>query len=197
MSTMPNRSWLVLVLLLIPVGSRPVEAQDRVSEDLEPRIIGAAGTTVVGFSGYVDKFFSPETGLPTNYTVQVDVNHFLTNKWVVRGGLAGSGSYGGDDSDELSTGPGAPAVHALGGVFFYFTPRSIWSVYTGIGLAVQVTQRSGSGMSSLIGSLGLQGAVSSRASLFVEGGFGRGLNKDDEGDRLSRFVGSIGIRLKL
>jgi hypothetical protein len=88
-------------------------------------------------------------------------------------------------------------VHALGGVFFYFTPRSIWSAYTGIGLAVQMTQRSGSGMSSVIGSLGVQGAVSSRASFFIEGGFGRGLNKDDEDNRLSRFVGSIGIRLKL
>lgn len=194
---MTNRHWLVLVLLVAAGGSQRVAAQDRTREDLEPRIIGAAGTTAVGFSGYVDKFFSPDTGLPTNYTIQVDVNHFLTNKWVVRGGLAGSGSYGGDDSDELSTGPGAAAVHALGGASFYFTPRSIWSMYAGVGVAVQITQRSGSGMSSLIGSLGLQGAVSSRASLFIEGGFGRGLNKDDDDNRLSRFVGSIGIRLKL
>ena len=196
MSEMTNRLWLVPVLLLALSGSQGVAAQDRTSEDLEPRIIGAAGTTAVGFSGYVDKFFSPETALPTNYTVQVDVNRFLTDRWVVRGGIAGSGSYGGDDSDELRTGPGAPAVHALGGVFFYFTPRSIWSAYTGIGLTVQMTQRSGSGMSSVVGSLGLQGAVSSRASLFIEGGFGRGLNKDDEDNRLSRFGGNIGIRLK-
>ena len=52
-------------------------------------------------------------------------------------------------------------------------------------------------MSSVTGMLGIQGAVSSRASLFIEGGFGRGLSNDDEDHRLSRFVGSIGIRLKL
>ena len=197
MSEMTNRLWLVLVLLLASGGSQPAAAQDQNREDLEPRVIGVARTTAVGFSGYIDTFLSSEDDLPTNYTVQVDLSHFLTNKWVVRGGIVGSGSYAGDDSDELSTGPGAPAVHATGGAFFYFTPRSIWSAYTGVGVAVQMTQRSGSGMSSLIGTLGLQGAVSSRASLFVEGGFGRGLSNDDEDNRLSRFVGSIGIRLKL
>ena len=116
---------------------------------------------------------------------------------MVRAGINGSGSYGGEDAEELATGPGAPALHALGGLHFYFTPRSIWSAYVGAEYWAQLTQRADTAMGSLVGSLGLQGVVSSRASFFIEGGFGRGLGKDEDDNRLSRFVGKIGIRLKL
>ena len=35
------------------------------SEEIEPRIIGTTGTTVVGFARYVDKFFSSNPSQPS------------------------------------------------------------------------------------------------------------------------------------
>ena len=185
------------VLMLAAPPSAQAQTGAPPNEDVEPRIIGTTGTTSLGFSGYVDKFFSPESRLPTNYTLEIDVGRFLTRHWVARAGISGSGSYGGDEADELLTGSGAPALHALGGLHFYFTPRSIWSAYAGVEYGAQLTRRVGTAMGSLVGSLGLQGAVSSRASVFIEGGFGRSLGRDEGDNRLSRFVGKIGIRLKL
>src|SRR5688572_3448419 len=79
-------------------------------EDLQPRIIGTEGTTTIGIAGYVDRFFSSERLFQTNYTAQIDVDRFVARKFVVRGGLAGSGRFGGEDADELPTGSGAPAL---------------------------------------------------------------------------------------
>jgi len=166
------------------------------SEDVEPRIIGAAGTTMIGLSGYVDRFSSPETRLPTNISVQVDVGRFVTRNFVVTGGIGGSGSFGGDDSDELPTGSGAPAFHVFGGLLYYFTPRSMVSFYSGGEYWAQLTQRADRDAGTVVGKLGVQGAVSSRASLFVEGGYGIGLTRTEDDDLLSRLVGRIGFRLK-
>ena len=82
-------------------------------------------------SGFVDRFSSPEEALPLNYTAQVDVCRFITNKFAIRLGAVGSGSLGGDHEDELLSGSGAPALHAAGGLLYYFTPRSMISMYLG------------------------------------------------------------------
>jgi hypothetical protein len=166
------------------------------TEELEPRIIGAGGTMTMGFSGYIDKFFSSERGLPFNYSMQVDVGRFVTRTLVVRGGMRGSGSVGGDDSEDLASGQGVPALHAFAGLLHYFTPQSIASVYAGADYWAQLTQRDGADAGTIIGIAGVQGALSSRVSLFLEGGYGAALQKNDDDVRATRLVAQIGVRLK-
>ena len=165
------------------------------SEDLEPRTIGSSGTTLVGIAGYVDKFSSSEDTLPWTYTLHVDVTHFLTDRLAVRGGLVGTGSSGEDDSDQTA-GIGGPALHATAGAQFYFTPQSIVSLYSGLDYWAQLTRRADSDAGSLVGTLGVQGAMSSRASIYLEGGYGFGLSKGEEDETLRRFVARVGVRLK-
>ncbi|HEU4686972.1 MAG TPA: hypothetical protein VFS23_01350 [Vicinamibacterales bacterium] len=189
------------LMVLIPIGAVAQQGQAApqsnqiTSEDLEPRTIGSSGTTLVGIAGYVDKFSSSEDALPGNYTVHVDVTHFLTDRLAVRGGLVGTGSFGDDDSDQPA-GIGAPALHGTAGAQFYFTPQSMLSLYSGIDYWAQLTQRADSDAGSLIGTLGVQGAMSSRASIFLEGGYGFGLSKVEEDETLRRFVARVGVRLK-
>jgi hypothetical protein len=38
--------------------------------------------------------------------------------------------------------------------------------------------------------------LSSRAGLFIEGGYGVRLTKGDEGERLTRLTGQIGLRIR-
>jgi hypothetical protein len=171
-------------------------AQTTSSEEVEPRAIGTTGTILAGFSGYIDRFFSSERDLPFNYTVQVEVGRFVTKAFVVRGGFRGSGSSGGEDSEDLATGQGAPALHAFGGLLYYFTPQSIVSLYTGADYWAQLTQRDGPDSGSLVGVFGVQGALSSRVSLFLEGGYGVALRTNDDDGRARRVVGQIGVRLK-
>jgi opacity protein-like surface antigen len=166
------------------------------SEDVEPRVIGTAGTLLIGLSGYVDQFFSSEQRLPFNYSAQIDGGRFLTNSFVVRGGLRGTGSVGGDDAEDLATGSGAPALHAFGGFLYYLTPQSLVSMYTGGEYWAQLTQRRSPDAGSVVGVFGVQGALSSRASLFVEAGYGLGLRKNDDEVRVTRIVGQIGVRLR-
>ncbi|HTV03716.1 MAG TPA: hypothetical protein VMF13_24395, partial [Luteitalea sp.] len=173
----------------------PVTPVASPSEDVQPRIIGDAGTTALGFSGHVDRVFTIERETAFNYTVNVDVGHFLTRHLVVQGGVAGSGRIGGD-ADDLPSGSGVPALHAFGGALWYFTPRSLASLYSGAEYWSQVTQREGTDAGAVLAKIGLQGALSSRASLFVEGGYGIGLTRNDEGSP-TRMVGRFGVRIKL
>lgn len=188
-------------MLMTPIGAAALHGQAApannpiTSEDLEPRTIGSSGTTLVGIAGYVDKFSSSENTFPGSYTVHVDVTRFLTDRLAVRGGLAGTGSFGGDDSDQV-TGIGAPALHGTAGAQFYFTPQNMLSLYSGIDYWAQLTQRADSDAGSLIGTFGVQGAMSSRASIYLEGGYGLGLSKGEDGETLRRFVGRVGVRLK-
>ena len=150
----------------------------------------------IGVSGYIDRFFSSERGLPTTYTAQIDISRFLTRKIAARGGLAGTGSVGGDDAEDLPTGSGAPALHGFAGVLYYFTPQSIVSAYAGVDYWAQLTQRAEADAGSIVGTLGLQGAMSSRVSAFVEGGYGPALTRGDDDERLWRVIGRVGVRLK-
>jgi hypothetical protein len=191
-------SIVFAVLMSVSVAHAQVEpgSVTAVSEDVEPRSIGAAGTMMFGVAAFVDRFHSSESALPTNYTAQIDVGRFVTRRFVVRGGLAGSGSFGGEDPEERPSGVGVPSLHGFGGLLFYFSPQSMVSLYSGVEYWAQLTQRAEEDAGSIVGRLGLQGAVSSRASLFVEGGYGVGITKGDEGELVSRFGGQLGIRLK-
>jgi hypothetical protein len=169
--------------------------QPPTSEEVEPRTIGGEGTTMIGFSGYVDRFFSSERGMSTNYTTQIDIGRFVTSTLLVRGGIAGSGSVGGEDAD-TAAGIGVPALHLAAGLFHYFTPRSMLSLFAGGEYSMALTRREATERGSLMGLLGIQGAVSARASVFVEGGYGIALMRGADDERLSRATGRIGIRLK-
>jgi hypothetical protein len=60
----------------------------------------------------------------------------------------------------------------------------------------QISQRDGPDAGTIIGVAGVQGALSSRVSLFLEGGYGAALQKNDDDVRVTRIVGQIGVRLK-
>jgi hypothetical protein len=190
------RRWLwraSFVWLVVTAGETPALAQ---AEEIEPRIIGERGTTLVGFAGFVDKFYSSEEILPVNYTAQVDIARFITGHFAVRGGLVGTGSFNGENADQLPSGAGAPALHALTGLLYYVTPKSMVSLYGGAEYWAQLTQRTSPDSGSLLGKAGIQAAASSRISFFVEAGYGIRLTRDDEDQLMSRVAGQIGIRLK-
>lgn len=147
-----------------------------------------------GFGGCVDRVYSSERVLPLNYTIQIDVSRFVSKRVVVRGGLLGSGSAGGDDAEDGPSGLGAPALHAAGGLFYYLKPQSMWSPYGGAEYWTQLTQRAADDQGSLFGTLGLEGAVSRRLGIFMEAGYGIGLTGPDE--QTDRLVARVGMRLK-
>jgi hypothetical protein len=186
--------WVALLTVVSWFAGTPASAQ---SEEVEPRMIGEAGTTLVGGAGFVDKFYSSEDVLPFNYTVQLDVTRFVTGRFAVRGGLLGTGSFNGENSDELPTGAGAPALHALVGLLYYVTPKSMVSLYGGAEYWAQLTQRASPDAGSLLGKAGIQAAVSSRVSFFVEGGYGVRLTRDDADRLMPRLAGQVGFRFKL
>jgi hypothetical protein len=165
------------------------------NEDIEPRIVGAPGSMSVGIGGYGDQVRSDETR-PFNLTLHVVVTRFLTAKIAVRGGVVGSGTIGGDP-DVLPAGVGMPALNAFGAGLYYFTPRAIASVYAGAGYWAQITARDGPDRGSVLGIGGIEAAVSSRATVFVEGGYGADLTRTDDDGTRQRIMGRIGVRLKL
>ena len=168
-----------------------------ISEDVEPRTIGTTGTMLIGISGFVDRFYSPEQELPLNLTAHFDVGRFLTPRIVVRGGLAGSGSFGGDDAEELATGQGVASLSVFAGGAYYFRPQSMLSLYAGGDYWAQLTQRGDvRDAGSVVGFLGVQGALSARAQVFLEGGYGMALSLDVDEVRPRRIVGRVGFRLK-
>jgi hypothetical protein len=175
----------------------PAASPPAASEDIEPRVIGTTGTTTLGFGGFIDRFFSVENLFPTNYFLEVDVARFLTRDLAVTGGLTGMGSIGGEDSENLANGTGAPALHASGGLLYYFTPQSIGSLYAGGSYWVQLTQRGDRDAGTALGTLGFEGSLSSRVTLFAEGGYGIALLKGEHDERITRMLGRVGIRLKL
>jgi hypothetical protein len=190
-----------MLLSIIGASSMPARAQDQVqtpSEDVEPKVIGRRGTTLVGFSGFAGRFFSSEKLFPTNYVLQVDVCRFVTKRFVVRAGAVGTGQFGGDDDDAaaLPNGTGAPALHASGGLLFYFTPESMMSFYVGSEYWVQITQRAERESGSVLGTAGIHAAISSRASFFMQGGVGANIARGDDDELQTRFVAQMGLRIK-
>lgn len=183
----------VLLAMMAAVAAGPARAQ---TEEIEPRTIAERGTTLVGFAGFIDKFYASEEALPINYSAQIDLARFVTSHFAIRGGLVGTGSARGENADDLTTGAGAPALHALAGVLYYLTPESMVSLYGGAEYWAQLTQRTSPDSGSLVGKAGIQAAASSRVSFFVEAGYGVRLTRDDEDQLMSRLVGQIGVRVK-
>jgi hypothetical protein len=183
---------LAVSLLMLAAIASPGFAQ---AEDLEPRIIGARGTTLIGVSGSFGRFFSTEDLYAGHYTVQIDGHRFVFSKIAIRFGVLGSGTFSGESSDDDAT-ISTPTLEAFGGASYYFTPESMWSLYAGGEYRARVTERIEGDTGSLIGTAGLQGVISSRASFFVEGGYGMRLRKGDEGELLTRMVGQVGLRIR-
>jgi hypothetical protein len=174
----------------------------RQQEELEPRVIGQRGQTLIGFSGSMSRFFSSADLMAGAYTMQVDAHWFLSRRVALRFGVVGSGTFAGDDDSEdeaaedAGNGPLETGVEALGGALFYFTPGSMWSFYTGGEYRRSVTERTGGDVGSVNGLVGLQGALSSRAAFFLEGGYGMRLRRGDENEILTRIVGLVGVRFR-
>jgi hypothetical protein len=166
------------------------------NEDVEPRVIGTPGTTAVGLSGSADRIASADDDLPLNLTLQVDVSRFLTKRIAVRGGLVGAGALGGDP-DDVPAGVGVPSLHAFGAAAWYFTPQSMASLYVGAGYWAQITARDGPDRGSVLGLGGVDAAVSSRATLFLEGGWGISLTRTDDDATRTRVLARLGVRIKL
>jgi hypothetical protein len=166
------------------------------TEEIEPRTVGGAGVTTLGMAGFLDKLASSDDTFPLHVTAHVDVTRFLTRRVAVRGGLIGSSSFGGDDADDRPTGPGVPSLHAAAAALFYFSPDSMLSLYTGGEYRAQLTDRADRDAGTVLGKGGLQGALSSRVSVFVEGGYGVRLTRGDDDERQVRIVGELGLRIK-
>ena len=185
---------IALLLVTSTAASAQVTAPV-VNEEIEPRTIGGKGTLLVGGAFHFNRVYSSERLLPINFTVVGDVTKFLTPRFALRGGIAGSGSRGGDDAEERPVGVGVAALHGHGGLFFYLTPASMWSLYLGGEYSSQLTQRDANDRGTVFGTLGLEGAISSRVHLFVEGAYGSGLSRGDE--KTTRLTSYAGLRVRL
>jgi hypothetical protein len=205
MALIPRAAGLCCAVLLLSSSAASAQAPPvpspavSVEEDVEPRIVGRSGTTLIGFSGFADRAFSTEKLMPFNYVVQADAVRFVTGHIAIRLGAAGSGSLGGDEDDEatLLTGTGAPALRAFGGGMYFLRPKSMISLYGAGEYWAQLTQRSEKDAGSIVFKLGLHAAVSSRASLFVEGGYGVGLTRGTEDELVTRLSGQVGFRIRV
>ncbi|MGE0450280.1 MAG: hypothetical protein AB7Q29_11940 [Vicinamibacterales bacterium] len=186
----------VLCVVASPAyAQQPAVNTSAASEEIEPRIVGTTGTTMVGVSGFFDRASSSEDLYPNNFTLQGDVTRFLTRRIAVTGGIAGMSSAG-EGAGDQRTGPGALALHAFGGALYFLTPRSIASLYLGGSYWAQLTRRDGPDAGTVVGLTGLQATVSSRAAFYVEGGYGLSLTKGSEGEAVTRILGRVGVRLK-
>ena len=165
------------------------------SEEIEPRAVGGRGATFVGVSGFVDRFSSSEAALPLNYIAQVDVCRFITNEFAVRVGAVGSGSSAARCRGAAG-GTGAPALHAAGGLLYYFTPRSMISFYVGGEYWAQIRSEPSAIRGSVLGTAGFTPrSRRARASSFKAASAPAGRGDDDE--LQTRFVAQMGLRFKL
>lgn len=183
--------WVVVLVSLVWLPSNVVFAQ---TEDLEPRVVGSAGTTAIGLSGFLDKRMSSAGALPLDVTAQVEMMRFLASRLAVRGGVIGSARFGGDDDAPESS--DAQGLHARAGGLYYWTPQKMASLYTGGEYRVQVTDRADGDAGSVLGTAGFEALMSSRISVFAEGGWGVVLARDDSDRRRTRIVGEVGFRIR-
>jgi hypothetical protein len=164
-------------------------------EELEPRVVAAAGVTTLGLSGFIDKVSSSEDAFPWNATAQFDLTRFLTRRLAARIGLVGSTTADGLDDDER-IGAAAPAFYATGAALVYLTPSSVISPYLGTEYRARLTERPEKDAGIVLGLAGVQASISSRASVFAEAGYGIDLTRGSEGELRTRFVTSFGVRVR-
>jgi hypothetical protein len=187
---------VAVTALIVSAAGTEAAAQ---TEELEPRVIAQSGHTLIGFSGSMSRFFSSEELMAGTFTMQVDGHRFISRRVAIRFGAVGTGAFAGssDENDEGgSDAASSPALEALAGGLFYFTPESMWSFYLGGEYRARVTERIAGDRGSINGLLGLQGALSSRAAFFLEAGYGFRIRRGDEGELLTRIVGLAGVRFR-
>ena len=184
-------SLIVCALVLFTASAASAQ-----TEEIEPRVVGAAGAMTLGVSGFVDRLMSSEDTFPLNVTMHVDVTRFLTGHIAVRGGVIGSAAFAEDDADDEPVGPGGAALHGAAAAFFYFTPRSLVSPYGGVEYRAQLTDRPESDAGALLGKGGLEATVSSRVLVFIEGGYGARLTRGEDDELQTRIVAEVGFRIR-
>ncbi|MGE3273946.1 MAG: hypothetical protein AB7O67_02465 [Vicinamibacterales bacterium] len=195
----PLRVACCLFVVLVASGVPPALAQDPPdsdrsswNEELEPRIVGRRGMLRVDLGGYLDSVYAADDANPINLTLLGGVSRFFTDRVAFGGGLQGTARLGGDSGGD-EVGATAPALHATVGGAFYFSPQSIASFYVGADYWIQLTNREEGDAGSLVGKGGVEGALSSRATVFVEAGYGIGFTAADGLPR--RLVGRAGMRV--
>jgi hypothetical protein len=164
-------------------------------EELEPRVVGAAGVTSLGLSGFIDKVSSSEDAFPWNMTAQVELTRFLTRRLAARIGLVGSTTADGLDDDERID-AAAPAFYATAAALVHLTPGSVISPYLGAEYRARLTERPEKDAGIVLGLAGVQAAISSRTSVFGEAGYGIDLTRGSEDELRTRFVTSFGVRIR-
>lgn len=177
------------------VPSRAQDAAPAASEELEPRVVGAAGVTTIGLSGFIDKVSSSEDVFPWRATAQFDLTRFVTRRFAARIGLIGSTSADGLDDDER-IGAAAPAFFATAAALAYLTPSAVLSPYFGLEYRARLTDRPARDAGVTLGLAGAQAALSSRASMFVEAGYGIDLTRGSDDELRTRFVTTFGVRIR-
>lgn len=180
--------------ILVVVAGLSISSAAWAQEEIEPRVVGASGTMMAGVSGFIDKFSSSEDDYPWRVALYFDVSRFVTSKIAVRGGLVGATTF--QDEDDESSGSSASSIHGFASVLYFFTPQSMASFYSGAEYRAQLNRRADRDAGTLLGVAGVQAMLSSRAGLFVEGGYGIRLTDGDEGEKLTRLTGQIGVRIR-
>ena len=149
---------------------------------------------MAGVSGFIDRYSSNEDDFPWRIALYLDVSRFVTSRIAVRGGLVGATTF--RDEDDESSGVYAPSTHGFAGGLYFFTPQSMASVYSGIEYRAQLNKRAERDAGTALGIGGVQAMLSSRAGFFIEGGYGIRLTKGDEGERITRLTGQLGVRIR-
>lgn len=148
------------------------------------RSVGRKGATQLGIQFTTTTSLSTSgdgsVASTTNLFGGIDVGRFVTDKFLTRFGLSGFGQVGGqsfDFGDGSSSSGSNVSFNFLGGALFYLTPQKPQSFYIGGDISVPVSS-SGTGNPNVNGRLGIQAAIRSNASLFVEGGYGATLSSN-------------------
>ena len=184
----------VLVVAVIAATVLVSPARAWAQEDIEPRVVGAAGTMMAGVSGFIDRFSSTEDDFPWRVSLYFDLSRFVTSHVAVRGGLAGATTF--HDQDDETSGSSAASLNAFAGALYFFTPQSMVSLYSGAEYRAQLNRRAERDAGTALGVGGVQAMLSSRASFFVEGGYGVRLTEGEEGEKLTRLTGQVGLRIR-
>lgn len=180
-------SAVVLLVLLAHAG--PAAAQT----DETTRQVGRKGARQVSLSfatitqiiSVGDEFgLSGGTSSSTSMFGAVDFGRFVTERLVLSFGIQGSGTIAEGQS---------PLFYSQAGFLYYFTPQQVMSTYLGGDLSVPLTTINGERPSSeAVGKVGVQAALKSNASIFVEGAYGGAF--DAFGSRGS-FRTQLGLRM--
>jgi len=155
-------------------AAAPAVAQDRE--------IGRQGATQLSFQAVVtgSQAASDFQGF---YFGAWDIGYFTSEHLVLRVGNQFQGAF--------NSGANQPSLSTNVGSTYYFSPHTPTSFYTSGIYSFRLTNRSEGDRGDLVGSIGVQAAVRSNASVFFEGGYGRSLSSGGSGVLLS----SVGLRV--